>query len=300
MLRGRQLPMHWPRTASRRPFRCAPLVLVMLAWASGAVGECRSSGRREFATALEALSAGDLATSARLLLDLIEQQPNCPEARNNLAVIFVEQERFADAAEQLREAIRQRPGYQLAQRNLERLDAVMQAQRAAHHVAEAPPPIVAGAPPTPASGGGAPPGPLAEGSHPALIEPTARVTSRPSQTADPTAGPTAPAERNVSTVSVIEPSHNRVCVHQRNSQGVTGEECYPIAAVEVSTWPRWLVATELTPQRIRLRDESGQLRLEIVREGVSVTGDALRLREEDFDALAQRIVPWRTAWVVLE
>jgi tetratricopeptide (TPR) repeat protein len=271
----------------------AGMILAALAAAGPAYGDCRAGGRKQFTAALQALARDDLAMAARLLLELVEAQPDCAEVRNNLAVVFVEQGRLQDAADQLEEAIRARPHYALAQRNLQRVDALLQATAVAHRSVETPtPPLLPSMTPTEAfaeaevSSANGPP-----------TAPPVSTTTRTAAAATP-----SPTQNNArgTTVSVIEPSHNRICVHQRNSDGISDETCYQIAVAQVRTWPRWLVATEVTPQRIRLRDESGQMRLEIVRENVPVTGDAVRLRPADFDAFAQRIVPWRTAWVILE
>jgi tetratricopeptide (TPR) repeat protein len=268
------------------------MILAALAAAGPAYGDCRAGGRKQFSAALQALARDDLAMAARLLLELVETQPDCAEVRNNLAVVFVEQGRLQDAADQLEQAIRARPHYALARRNLQRVDALLQATAVARQLTETPTPPLPSLTPTEA-----------------MIEAAATPFNGPptappgwSATRSAAAATPSPTQNDTrgTTVSVIEPSHNRICVHQRNSQGIGEETCYEIAAAQVRTWPRWLVATELTPQRIRLRDESGQMRLEIVRESVPVTGDAVRLRPADFDAFVQRIVPWRTAWVILE
>jgi hypothetical protein len=271
------------------------MACLLVLGAAVAEAECEASGRRTYTEALEALGGGDLSTSARLLLALLDAQPDCAEARNNLAVVFVEQGRFEDAAEQLRAALRVRPDYQLARRNLERLDAILLARARPtpqSSEADAPPPVAAASQTAEVSA--APP------ATPAVIgrldEGTA-MKRPPSQDVTPAAGT---LDERSATVGVIEPSHNRICVQQRNAQGAVAESCFPIEVAEVHSWPRWLVATELTPQRIRLRDETGQVRLEIVRDGVSVTGDVVQLRQVDFDAFSTKIVPWRTAWVILQ
>jgi hypothetical protein len=267
---------------------------VVVLGCSRAVAECQASGRRSYTQALEALGSGDLSQSARLLLALLESQPECAEVRNNLAVVFAEQGRLEDAREQLREALRVRPDYQLARRNLERLDAMVAARtRPASPHSEGDEQLAAVAA-TPTREG---PSQSAEPSR--REEPAAHASPTPPAAPTPAAMPPTAESRAVS-VGVIEPAHNRVCAQQRNPQGPPTETCFAIVAAQVRSWPRWLVATELTPQRIRLRDESGQLRLEIVRDNVSVTGDAVRLRDSDFDEFSAKIVPWRTAWVILE
>jgi hypothetical protein len=282
------------------------LVAVMVFCATPAAAECHLSGRKLFAAGLEALSAGDVAAAAKSFYILVETQPDCAEARNNLAVAFVEEGRLDDAKAQLNAALRVRPDYPLARRNLVRLDTML---------AERP------------QGGGktqlaAPSQGSTETEAPATTEPTAEVVA-PSPPAQPTALPTAhevprlpgpmsdatstptasggtAVSPRSTTVCIIEPEQSRVCVEERHvANGSSVEICYPIQAAAVSTWPRWLVASEVTDRRIRLLDESGQTRLEIVPGDTSATSDVLRLQQSDFDALAIHIVPWWTKWVVL-
>ena len=295
------------------------LAVVVLAWASLARAECAASGRRAFVAGLEALDRGDLSAAARVLYELVESQPRCAEARNNLAVVFVEQRRLEEAAEQLRRALDEEPDYRRAQINLERVSGMLAAQRASARPGEP----AAQATPTPAEpvqteqfgAGELPALPTERAGTPVESKPTAATTAidmgppePPRLPASPAAalmGPPEPpsnaaADGHGPAACVIEPGQNRVCVSQRAVGVVATEECYEISMTQVRSWPRWIVASEVSAQRIRLLDESGQTRLEIVPEDVAVSGDALRLRAHDLEALAAKIVPWRTGWLILQ
>src|SRR5438874_921445 len=98
----------------------APVVVVTLVLcASSAAAECAASGRKMFAAGLDALNAGDLAAATRTFYDLVEAQPDCPEARNNLAVALVEEGRLQEAAAELRHAVAVAPDYERARANLD-------------------------------------------------------------------------------------------------------------------------------------------------------------------------------------
>ncbi len=296
------------------------LAVVLLAWASVARAECAASGRRAFVAGLEALDRGDLPTAARVLYELVESQPRCAEARNNLAVVFVEQRRLEEAAEQLHRALDEEPDYRRAQINLERVSSLLAAQRLSTRPEEP----VAQATPTPAEpvqteqfGAGGLPVPSTErAGTPVERKPTTGTTSTDMGPPEPPRGPAStvdaafvgPPEPLSNTAAdghgpaacVIEPGQNRLCVSQRAPGGLPTEECYEISMTQVRSWPRWIVASEVSAQRIRLLDESGQTRLEIVAEDAAVSGDALRLRAHDLEALAAKIVPWRTGWLILQ
>ena len=114
----------------------------------------------------------------------------------------------------------------------------------------------------------------------------------------PAPSSTASERRPGAAVCVIEPAQNRICVYELSQAATAPQECYAITLAQVRWWPRSLVASEVTAQQIRLRDENGEARLEIVPEDTKVNGDALRLRKADWQALAAKVVPWRTAWLV--
>ncbi len=271
------------------------IVAAAVLCATPAAAECQPSGRKLFAAGLEALSAGDVAAAIRSFYILVEVQPDCAEAHNNLAVAFVEEGRLDEAKVQLHAALRARPDYPLARRNLARLDTMLAAPAqgsAETEAAAAPEPTAEIAVPSPPA------------------QPTARPTADvvpqlPSATSTAITTPTASGGAGVgprsTAVCIIEPEQSRICVDERNAaNGTSVESCYPIQAAAVRTWPRWLVASEVMGKRIRLLDESGQTRLEIVAGDTPATNDVLRLQQSDFDALAMHIAPWWTKWVVLD
>ncbi|HVM97917.1 MAG TPA: tetratricopeptide repeat protein [Candidatus Acidoferrales bacterium] len=75
-----------------------------------------------FASGLKALQRGEFAVAEHAFREVVAARPGCVEARNNLAVALDEQQHREAAAEQLREALRIRPGYDRARKNLERLE----------------------------------------------------------------------------------------------------------------------------------------------------------------------------------
>jgi len=282
--------------------------------ASTASARCDPSGRQSFIRGLESLNQGDLPAAARIFYQLVQVEPGCPEVRNNLAVVFAEQGRLEEAAQQLQQALQLDPAYQRAHLNLERIEALRrERQGQGPQVTPAPaasPPVAAQPTPAPAEivQAESPPG--------AAMTPETKQSDAPPETkvveAKPT--PTKPADSNgVGTpppsptpeahgavACVIEPARNRVCVYQHAAEAMTAGECYSIASAEVRSWPRWLTASEVTPKRIRLLDETGQTRLEIVAEDTAVSGDALHLRRADWEALAAQVVPWHTGWIILQ
>lgn len=302
-------------SAARAPLVYRGLVgvalILLLGPVSAASAQCDPAGRAAFIAGLDALGHGDLHGASRIFFELVQKQPACPEARNNLAVLFVEQDRLEDAAAQLQAALQLNPDYVRARVNRARVEALLKERQARRSLVATP------SPPAPS------PTPIdAEPEAAAMVdaEATAAEAEHPDET--PTATPSAeatanatapddghgaatpspsatPADRRVAAC-VIEPRHNRVCVYQLGNARMVAEACYPVAATEVRAWPRSLVASEVTAQRIRLLDESGQTRLEIVADDAQVSGDALRLRKADWLALAARVVPWRTAWLVVE
>lgn len=261
-----------------------------------AIAECQPGGRNLFAAGLEALSAGDLAAASRSFYRVSESQPECAEAHNNLAVVFFEQGRIDEAEVQLRAALRVNPDYQLARRNLERLAALRTARPQLGTNADGEP--------TPEI--------LAEAAVPTAVpEPTPRRASEvhnapPSPTAATPTTPTLPNAANAGlrtpAVCIIEPAENRLCVQERAGAngGALDESCYPIRFAAVHAWPKWVVAGAVMDNRIRLLDETGQTRLEIVADDTPVTTDVLRLEQPDFESLSKKVVPWSTKWVVLE
>jgi Flp pilus assembly protein TadD len=85
------------------------LVVVLACLASAAAAQCRPEGRSTFTAGLRALAGGDLPAAAAQFNALVRVQPDCVEARNNLAAVEAQQGRFTEAAEQLRRVIQLRP-----------------------------------------------------------------------------------------------------------------------------------------------------------------------------------------------
>jgi hypothetical protein len=99
------------------------------------------------------------------------------------------------------------------------------------------------------------------------------------------------------TTAIVEPEHKRLCLYRRATDKIVEEGCYPIIAAQTSSWPRWLVASDTTTERIRLVDETGKKRLKIVPERHGLGPDVALLRQSDFDALSSTITPWQTVWL---
>ncbi len=106
------------------------ITLLILVSASQASVQCDPSGRAAFVEGLELLSHGNLPAATRIFFQLVQSQPACPEARNNLAVLFVEQDRFDEAAAQLQQALQLNPAYERARVNLARVEALLKERQA--------------------------------------------------------------------------------------------------------------------------------------------------------------------------
>jgi tetratricopeptide (TPR) repeat protein len=263
------------------------LVILLLCAASSALAECRPAGRESFAAGVKALSRGDLTSADRIFEELVQQQPDCAEARNNLAAVLVEQGRLAEAAEQLRRAVELQPSYQRARVNLQRVEALLATRPAA----------------------GQPPSPL-RSTEPTPPKVAPVVAERPAP-AEPLPTPTEPAapaapsslvrlEPTGANVCVVQPAQRRICVYRRTETAVALEDCYPSVAMDVRAWPRWLVAAEVTPERVALVDETARNRLKVIPDNHTVALNTIQLAQPDFAALSGKIAPWRTAWVVQE
>jgi hypothetical protein len=74
--------------------------------------------RTDFAAGLAALSQRDFAAAEQYFRAVLTTDSSAHEAHNNLAVACAEQGRDDDAAEELRAAVRLRPDYERARRNL--------------------------------------------------------------------------------------------------------------------------------------------------------------------------------------
>jgi tetratricopeptide (TPR) repeat protein len=263
------------------------LVIPLLCAAAPALAECRPAGRAAFTAGVTALSRGDLTAASRIFEELVQLQPECAEARNNLAAVLVEQGRLAEAADQLRQAVELQPGYHRARVNLQRVEALLTSRPAA------------AVPPT-----------ATAVSEPAPPKVAAIATQRPTPT-EPLPTPTesaAPAlpsslvrlEPTGTSLCVVQPAQRRICVYRRTEREVALEDCYQSVAMDVRAWPRWLVAAEVTAERVALVDETARNRLQVIVDNHTVALNTIQLPQADFAALSGKIVPWRTAWVVQE
>jgi hypothetical protein len=268
--------------------------VLLAACAAVAAAECRPQGRATFAAGLEAVARGDLSLAAARFAELVRAQPDCAAARNNLAVVEVEQGRLNEAAAELRVAMRSRPNYERARFNLQRVEALLAAQA---QPASPPAPSTLALSPTETP----------EREVVATVTPTLQPSATPTALPPPSATPNEVAAAGIAaleplgaTACILDPARRRVCLYNRTTPGVTLRGCYGFAGFHVATWPRWLVAGDTGGQRIRLLDEDGQLRLKIIPERANVAGDVVRLRQNDFDSLSAGLRPWHTAFVLAD
>lgn len=70
---------------------------IALLYPASAVADCRPEGRKVFAEGLDALARAELSVAAAHFTGLVRSQPSCAEARNNLAVVQVEQGHLSEA-----------------------------------------------------------------------------------------------------------------------------------------------------------------------------------------------------------
>jgi tetratricopeptide (TPR) repeat protein len=251
----------------------------------GAVAPERPGAEEIFATGLEAIGRGDISAAEVAFNELIKLQPDSAEARNNLAVVLVEQGRIPEATALLRRALELRPDYDRARANLQRLQAPSAARAPAPEQAR---PIldIAARIQEPKS---------AETAPPAHVPPV-----QPEPASAPVPSAIVALEPLGATACVVEPANSRVCLYRRTADGIAADGCYGIAAAQIRAWPQWLVTGDVTPRRMRLVDETGQNRLTVLSEGASAGGDVVRLQQSDFDAVSSKVVSWHTSWVVLD
>ncbi|MFI5396651.1 MAG: tetratricopeptide repeat protein [Candidatus Binatia bacterium] len=264
---------------------------ILLIYSASATAECRPEGRQEFAEGLEALARADLSVAVVHFTALVQSQPSCAEARNNLAVVEVEQGRLSEAAEELRQALELRPDYERARLNLQRVEVLL-----AKHTEHTPQPGLtpdtpAAQAPEAAATGAAPSPPVAQAAPP---EPTAATESIPVP-----AG-VAALEPLGATAGAIDTERRRVCLYTRTAEVIAPDACFPIAKLHVESWPQWLVTGDTSGQRIRLSDATGRRALKIAPEHAAVTGDVVWVGQNAFSSLAAKVVPWRTIWIVME
>ncbi len=266
---------------------CLALLVVCVASTAGA--ECRPEGRPLFAAGLQALAQHDLPGAAAKFAALAAAQPDCVEARNNLAAVRMEQGRLVEAAQELRAVTQSRPDYMRARSNLQRIE-----------------PLVAkAAVPTPTS---IPPTPIPDSPTPTSTEPEATATvpaasASVSQLVSPllSAVPAIAAlEPEGTTACTIDRERRRLCVYKRVGDGIAAGACYAMAKARMGSWPRWVIAGQVDGNMIRLHDESGRARFSIAAESVPARGDAVWLARADFDALAPYVQPSRTGFVLAD
>ena len=253
-----------------------------------AFAECRPEGRKQFAEGLEALARGDLAAAAAQFTVLVQVQPDCAEAHNNLAVVQVEQGRLREATVELRRALELRPDYERARVNLQRVELLL-AQRPE---ATPPPAPTAGAletaafPGAPATAAPPPAQAAGEPTAPGGM-PTAPVSSAPMESEGPRVG-------------VIDLAKREMCLYPRTAAGIAAPSCYAITNHRIEALPQWLLTGDTSGQRLRLVDETGQRRLRIAPEPATLTGDTIWVKTADFNLLAAAVMPWRTIWGVAQ
>ena len=259
--------------------RALRALIVILLLASQARAECLPSGRATFAEGLEALSRGDMHTAFARFEKLVQEQPDCAEARNNMAVVLFEMGLPEEADKQLRQAVELNPDYQRARSNLRRVEASFHGETTKPEIERAVP------------------------GEPTLV-PTLPPTAAP--TAPPaTAGPATGVPPNLAalepqgvTACVLDAAHKQLCVFRRAEAGIVQDACYPILTTQVSTWPQWVVASDLTAKRVRLVDDTHHRRLRVIPDNVAMD-DSVQIRRQDFESLAKKVAPWRSGWVVL-
>jgi len=273
--------------------------ILLASCAAVAAAKCRPEGCATFVAGLEALARGDLSLAAVQFTNLVQAQPDCAEARNNLAVVEVEQGQLSEAAEELRVAVELRPDYERARSNLQRVEALL-ARQAALAPEPAPPALAASPTVTPERAATAT---VTVAPQPAMTPGLAATVaeSPPPAAATQAAVPGIVAlEPQGVTACALDPAEQRVCLYSRAAQAVVLRACYAFARFHVTTWPRWLIAGDTGGHRIRLLDETGERRLKIIPEHANVAGDVVGLRQNDFDALCASVRPWRTACVLAD
>ena len=252
------------------------LAVALLCAASLARAQCDPTGRPTFDAGLAALHGGDLTVAAARFEELVKAQPRCAEARNNLAVVLVEQGRLSEAAEELRRAVALQPEYHRARLNLGRVETLL-AARTPTATAEKP---------------------VVEAEAPALPAPTA--------TASPLAGPPGGPPANIvalgpegSMACTIDTARQRLCVYRRAADAVVEDRCVPVLSSRISSAPQWLAVSEISRHRMWLVDDAGDRRMKIVPDAGSSSKDIVRLRPADFANLVDALAPFRTACVVV-
>ena len=281
------------------------LVVVLACLASAAAAQCRPEGRGTFTAGLRALADGDLPVAAAQFDALVRAQPDCVEARNNLAAVEAQQGSFTEAAEQLRRVIQLRPDYQLARANLARIGALAPKAPAPSLTTAKPTPTTTEPLPTAAQATATPaPAATAAAETPTrAVAPVASVRAlEPGTTlqSQPVPPDIVALEPLGATACAIDTTRQQVCMYTRAAEAIVPEGCYPIARLRVGSWPRWAIAGNREASAIRLVDERGRLRLRVAPERAVVPGDVVWLRQADFDSLAAKVIPRRTGFVVMD
>ncbi len=261
------------------------VVLALVMAASQVWAECLPSGRSTFAAGLEALNRGDMKTAFARFEEVVKEQPDCAEARNNLAVVLFEMGAPDEADKQLRQAVELNPDYARARSNLRRVEGSFHGQTAHPEIETA---LTE-----------------AERATPSAVQTVAPTTgAAAAATPDvPSAAPQVPPnlvalEPQDATACLLDAAHKELCVYRRAQTGIVKDACYPILSTKVPTWPAWITASDQTAKRIRLVDDTHHRRLRVVPVGVEMD-DSVQLLQRDFDKLTSKVRPWRSGWVVL-
>jgi tetratricopeptide (TPR) repeat protein len=274
-----------------RVFGRLVLLALLTAVAAPVPAECLPSGRTTFAEGLAALGRGDLQTAFARFEKLVQEQPDCAEARNNLAVVLFEMGLHEEADKQLRQAVELNPDYQRARFNLRRVEKSFHGAAPKPEVETALTPEATVAPQPSAA--------------PAAAQPT--LASLPTPAAPtPSAPPPVPGvpanlaalEPQGATACVLDAARKQLCVYRRTPTAIVEDGCSAILSTHVASWPPWVVASDLTSRRVRLVDDTHHRRLRVVPDGVQMD-DSVTVRKQDFEALGKKVAPWRTGWLVL-
>ena len=97
---------------------------------------------------------------------------------------------------------------------------------------------------------------------------------------------------------IIRPEQNRVCPFRSAGAEIIAEDCIALGTAQLSHWPSWLVASDLTSERIRMVDAAGEKRLKIVPERGAPRADSVQLAQAAYDSISASVQPWQTAWLV--
>jgi type IV pilus assembly protein PilF len=94
------------------------LLLALLSCAPTITAKDRSSARIRYDIAIASLNQGDLRGALRELLGVVQQDPNLPQARNALGLVYHSMGRLSDSLEQYQKAVELDPHFSEAHNNL--------------------------------------------------------------------------------------------------------------------------------------------------------------------------------------